>query len=178
MDDKNTAEASTEEKLPLGLGEIDNIQAEAFEKELAQVDAENEPDYNPEAVEQAAKTEAQAEQQTEQDIQEGSEIAAWAGVGAIEGALQTFVHHRFVFSEDSKKYAVENMGLLIAKYGEVVPLWLAKYKEEIGGMKAVAVLGKEAVVGIKTLNEEDRLIELEAAKNKGGAEDNGTHQAQ
>lgn len=173
MTDQSTAPVAEKQ---LDITEIDNIQAEAFAAELAQMDAENEPDYDPEAAQQ----QAQAEKQQEEDIEAGAAVAAWAGVAAIEGAIQTFVHHRFQFSESDKAYAIENMGPLIAKYGDTVPLWLAKYKEEIGGLKAVAVLGKGTVVGLKTLAEEDRKAAEEAAQaeQKEAGQDAGTHQSQ
>jgi len=159
MTEQNTAPVAEEQ---LDITEVDTAQVKAFEAELNQLDSENDPDYDPEAAEQ----QAQAEQQQEEDVEAGAAIASWAGISAIEGALQTFVHHRFKFSEEDKAYAIENMGPLIAKYGDKIPLWLAKYKEEIGGLKAIAVLGKGTVVGLKTLAEEDQKAAAEQAQQQ------------
>jgi hypothetical protein len=151
------------------LEEVDSEQAKAFEAELAELDRESEPDYDPEA-EEAAKEQAKREAEEAEAAQvQAAEVAAWGGIVGIEKALQTFVHKRFKFSDEEKQYAVEHFAPFLIKYGASAPSWLGefltKYAEEIAALKGLVVMGKGSIEQIKQLKEEDRQAE-EAAKKE------------
>lgn len=89
------------------------------------------------------------------------EKEAQFAVFAIEKALQQFIHKRITFEDELKAEAVRDFAPLLAKYGVLLPAWLAQYQEEIMAIKAAGSLGMSAISQAKQYKEEDRMAYLE-----------------
>ncbi|WP_413114073.1 hypothetical protein [Thaumasiovibrio sp. DFM-14] len=92
--------------------------------------------------------------------------AALALMG-LEGALKVFLHPRFAFDAAARDNAIEKFGPLLVKYGNLLPLWLVKYEEEINAGYAAVQLVGNSVGKVKKLKAEDAalLAQQEAAND-------------
>lgn len=136
--------------------------------QLADLDAKNDPDYDPEAEKQAQAEAEQAEQEAEAEAeqqavsaQESAEQAAAFGLSSIEFAIRAFVHPRYELPAKAKADALERFPALLAKYGALLPGWCLEYKEEIMAGKAAFGLVRDSLVEVKRLKAEDSAIKAE-----------------
>lgn len=126
-------------------------------------EAANDADFDPEAAQATAKQEADNQQMALM----GATMTAEFGLGAIEMAVQSFVHPRFQIPERNRDEVLQNCAPLLVKYGALIPEWLAAYQEEIAALKAIGSLGIASYGEIKQLQAEDAalLAEKEASND-------------
>lgn len=115
------------------LAELNGIEAQA------QAEQEALDNFDPEAPE-----EEQIDPEAESAI---AQLTAMGGITAIEFALKKAIHPDFVFTAETKTYAIENMSPILIKYGALIPVWLLQYDAEIKAAKAASRLISE---GFKT----------------------------